>query len=47
MTLSYIWAGFFIVEVADLDAALEWAARAPSSASGSTEVRPRMPPMNG
>ena len=40
-------AGFFIVEVADLDAALEWAARAPSSASGSTEVRPRLPPMNG
>lgn len=32
--------GFFIIEVPDLDAALDWAARAPSSASASTEVRP-------
>jgi hypothetical protein len=36
--------GFFIIDVANLDEALEWAARAPSSASGSTEVRPVMPP---
>lgn len=36
--------GFFIIDVDNLDAALEWAARAPSSASGSTEVRPVMPP---
>lgn len=35
--------GFFIIEVPDLDTALEWAARAPSSSYGSTEVRPRMP----
>lgn len=38
--------GFFIVEVPDLDTALEWAARSPSSSYGSTEVRPVMPPMN-
>lgn len=37
--------GFFIIEVPDLDTALEWAARAPSSGYGSTEVRPVMPPM--
>ena len=38
-------AGFFLVEVPDLDTALDWAARAPSSATGSSEVRPRLPPM--
>jgi hypothetical protein len=33
--------GFIIIEVATLDEALEWAARAPSSTSGgATEVRP-------
>lgn len=37
--------GFFIIEVPNLDVALEWAARAPSSGYGSTEVRPLMPPM--
>lgn len=37
--------GLFVIEVPDLDAALEWAARAPSSGYGSTEVRPLMPPM--
>lgn len=36
--------GFFIIEVPDLDAALDWAARAPCSISGSTEVRPVLPP---
>ncbi len=38
--------GFFVIEVPDLAAALDWAAKAPSSASGSTEVRPvlAMPP---
>ena len=36
--------GYFVIEVPDLDAALEWAARAPSSSSGTTEVRPVMPP---
>lgn len=36
--------GFFVIEVPDLDAALEWAARAPSASCGSTEVRPVLPP---
>jgi hypothetical protein len=36
--------GYFIIDVPTLDAALEWAARSPSSSSGSTEVRPVMPP---
>ncbi|NBB15296.1 hypothetical protein GVN21_08000 [Caulobacter sp. SLTY] len=36
--------GYFVIEVADLDAALAWAAKAPSAASASVEVRPVMPP---
>jgi hypothetical protein len=36
--------GYFIVEVPTLDAALEWAARAPCAAAGSVEVRPVLPP---
>lgn len=32
--------GFFIIEVASLEEALGWAAKAPSSAGGATEVRP-------
>lgn len=36
--------GYFVIEVADLDAALDWAARSPSSAYASTEVRPVLPP---
>lgn len=36
--------GYFIIEVADLDAALGWAARAPSAEYGSVEIRPVMPP---
>ncbi|MFC5418715.1 MAG: hypothetical protein DI537_34600 [Stutzerimonas stutzeri] len=36
--------GYFIVEVADLDAALSWAARSPAAAYGSVEVRPVLPP---
>ncbi len=36
-------AGYVIIEVAGLDQALEWAARAPCSATGSTEVRPVLP----
>ena len=36
--------GFFVINVPNLDAALEWAARAPSASCGSTEVRPVMPP---
>ena len=37
--------GYFVIEVPDLDAALEWAARAPSASGASVEVRPLMPPM--
>jgi hypothetical protein len=31
---------FFIIEVADLDAAIEWAARMPNAVYGSVEIRP-------
>lgn len=37
--------GYFVIDVPDLDAALEWAARAPSAHSASVEVRPVLPPM--
>ena len=36
--------GYFIIEAPDLDAALDWAARSPSAAYASTEVRPVLPP---
>ncbi len=39
--------GYFIIEVPDLDAAIAWAAKAPSAACASVEVRPVLPPMNG
>jgi len=32
--------GFIILELPSLDAALEWAARCPSAASGAVEIRP-------
>ena len=32
--------GYFVIEVPDLDAALEWAARAPCATTGGVEVRP-------
>lgn len=32
--------GYFVIDVADLDAALEWAARAPCASTGGVEVRP-------
>jgi hypothetical protein len=38
--------GLFIIEVPDLDTALDWAARAPLSKEGSIEVRPNMPSKN-
>lgn len=37
-------AGYVIINVPALDAALEWAARAPCATTGSTEVRPVLPP---
>lgn len=36
--------GYFILDVASLDEALEWAARAPCASTGSIEVRPCMTP---
>jgi hypothetical protein len=32
--------GFYLIDVPDLDAALSWAARCPSSSHGTIEVRP-------
>ena len=32
--------GFFLIDVPDLDTALQWAARCPSAATGGVEVRP-------
>lgn len=37
--------GYFVIEVPDLDAALDWAAKAPCAWTGSVEVRPVLPPM--
>jgi hypothetical protein len=34
--------GFYVIEVPDLDRALDWAARCPSAANGSVEVRPNL-----
>ena len=34
--------GYYLLDVPDLDAALEWAARCPGSKYGSVEVRPIM-----
>jgi hypothetical protein len=38
-------AGFFIIDVPDLDTALQWAARSPSATSAAVEIRPVLPPM--
>lgn len=32
--------GYYVIEAADLDAALSWAARCPGAAYGAVEVRP-------
>ena len=39
--------GYFVIDVPSLDAALEWAARAPNTSAGGTEVRPVLPPPPG
>ena len=36
--------GYFVISVASLDEALEWAGRAPCASTGGTEVRPVLPP---
>jgi hypothetical protein len=35
--------GFFMIDVADLDAAISWAARCPGASHGTVEVRPVWP----
>ena len=35
--------GYYLIEAADLDAALSWAARCPGASHGSVEVRPVWP----
>lgn len=37
--------GVFLIEVPDLDTAMQWAARCPAASTGSVEVRPLLPPM--
>jgi hypothetical protein len=34
--------GYFIIDVPDIDKAIEWAARCPAAATGAVEVRPVM-----
>jgi hypothetical protein len=36
--------GYFLIDVPDLDTALDWAARCPAAAYGRVEVRPALPP---
>jgi hypothetical protein len=35
--------GFFIIDVPDLDAAMDWAARCPAASNCAVEVRPLLP----
>lgn len=35
--------GYYVLEVPDLDRALEWAARCPAASTGAVEVRPNLP----
>ncbi len=39
--------GYFILEVPDLDTALDWASRCPVFPGGAVEIRPVMPPPQG
>ncbi len=38
--------GFFIIDVPNIEAALEWAARFPAGPNGGVEVRPNLPPVS-
>ncbi|MFM9934894.1 MAG: YciI family protein [Novosphingobium sp.] len=42
-----ILGGYVILDVADLDGAIEWAARTPCVGAGSVEIRPVMAPPAG
>jgi len=35
--------GYYVIEVPDLDRALDWAARCPAASTGTVEVRPNLP----
>jgi len=35
--------GYYEIDVADLDTALDWAVRCPAATSGAVEVRPNLP----
>ncbi|MET2010584.1 YciI family protein [Microbacterium chocolatum] len=37
--------GIFLIDVPDLDSAMDWAARCPAAVRGTVEVRPLIPPM--
>ena len=37
--------GYFIINVPDLDTALDWASRCPTTPTGVIEIRPNIPPM--
>jgi hypothetical protein len=37
-------AGFFVLDLPDLDAAIQWAGKCPSALSASVEIRPVLPP---
>jgi hypothetical protein len=37
--------GYYVIDVPDLDAALDWAARCPALPGGAIEVRPVLPPI--
>jgi hypothetical protein len=37
-----VFAGFYLIDVPDLDAALEWAGKMPNMSYGCVEVRPTM-----
>lgn len=37
--------GYFVIEAASLDIALDWAAQSPAALAGSVEVRPVLPPI--
>jgi hypothetical protein len=39
--------GFVIIDVPNLDAALDWASRCPAAPTGLVEVRPNIPPLCG
>lgn len=39
--------GFVVIDVPDIDAALEWALRSPCASAGHVEVRPVLPPPPG